>query len=81
VRGEVHHRLRPSQGWFEARAVSNIPLDQFEAAGEITITGREIVVDDDFLPAPRQLAHRMTADVPRAPGDYDAHPMFLMPQA
>ena len=77
--GEVHDGVRTAQCGLKPRAVANIALDQWEAAGEGTVPGGEIVIDDDLVPAPRQLAHRMATDVSRAPGDYDTHSMSLMP--
>src|ERR1700758_1713400 len=71
--GKVHHRVHPAQSGPQFGGIGDVAHDQVETLRQEFMTGREIVVDDYFVPMVTQCSRRVAANVARSADDEDSH--------
>ncbi len=59
----------PADQVTQSLGVVNVALDELRAERGLAMTGRQVVVDDDAAPGPRQQFRGVAADVAGATGD------------
>jgi hypothetical protein len=60
---EVHDRIDALHHLSQLLAIRNVSEDQLEALSQKTVTGREVVINDDLISLPPQQPRGVTTDV------------------
>jgi len=72
----MHHGIRSAQGPTQLFLIGDVRYDALKSLYGAQMTGREIIVNHNFMTLPGQLPHRVAANVTSPAGYEHAHVYF-----